>query len=108
MRPGARRHFVRQEVEACKALIDVDVFLTHEAPRPYFAGDGPRRNDAGKAPVNEVLAALKPRLHLFGHHHRFIEQERQGVRSIGLDLVSRSYLLIDGRTLEYEQKIQTP
>ena len=103
-----RRHFVRQEVEACKALNDVDVFLTHEAPRPYFAGDGPRRNDAGKAPVNEVLAALKPRLHLFGHHHRFTEQERQGVRSIGLDLVSRSYLLIDGRTLEYEQKIQTP
>jgi Icc-related predicted phosphoesterase len=103
-----RRHFVRQEVEACKALNDVDVFLTHEAPRPYFAGDGPRRNDAGKAPVNEVLAALKPRLHLFGHHHRFTEQERQGVRSIGLDLVSRSYLLIDGRTLEYEQKTQTP
>jgi Icc-related predicted phosphoesterase len=103
-----RRHFVRQEVEACKELNDVDVFLTHEAPRPYFAGDGPRRNDAGKAPVNEVLAALKPRLHLFGHHHRFTEQERQGVRSIGLDLVSRSYLLIDGRTLEYEQKIQTP
>jgi hypothetical protein len=30
------------------------------------------------------------------------------VRSIGLDLVSRSYLLIDGRTLEYEQKIPTP
>ena len=33
-----RRHFVREEVEACKALRGVDVFLTHEAPRPYFAG----------------------------------------------------------------------
>jgi Icc-related predicted phosphoesterase len=102
-----RRHFVREEVEACKALRKVDVFLTHEAPRPYFAGVGPRRNDAGKTQVNEVLAVLKPRLHLFGHHHRFTDQERQGVRSIGLDLVSRSYLLIERSTLEYEQKTQT-
>ena len=31
---------------------------------------------------------MQPRLHLFGHHHRFAEQEREGVRSVGLDLVS--------------------
>ena len=46
---------------------------------------------------------MQPRLHLFGHHHRFTEQERQGVRSIGLDQVSHSYLLIDAKTLEYKQ-----
>ena len=97
-----RRHFVREEVEACKALRDVDIFLTHEAPRPYFAGTGPRRNDAGKTPINEVLAAMKPRLHLFGHHHRFTDQERQGVRSVGLDLVGRSYLLIDAGSLAFD------
>ena len=44
---------------------------------------------------------MQPRLHLFGHHHRFSEQEREGVRSVGLDLVSRSYLLIDTRTLAW-------
>src|SRR5688572_11645590 len=93
-----RRHFVREEVDACRALRSVDVFLSHEAPRPYFAGTGPRRNDAGKTPVNEVLAAMQPRLHLFGHHHRFTEQDRQGVRSVGLDLVAESYLLIDAGT----------
>jgi uncharacterized protein len=98
-----RRHFVREEVEACKGLDGVDVFMTHEAARPYLAGDGGRRNDAGKNPVNEVLAAMQPRLHLFGHHHRFTEQERQGVRSVGLDLVGRSYLLIDARTFEYDR-----
>ena len=54
-----------------------------------------------RRPINEVLAAMKPRLHLFGHHHRFTESERQGVRSVGLDLVSKSYLLIDAGTLEY-------
>ena len=99
-----RRHFVRQEVEACKVSAPIDVLLTHEAPRPYFAGSGPRRNDAGKTPVNEVLDAIRPRLHLFGHHHRFTEQARHTVRSVGLDLVSRSYLLIDAATLEYEQR----
>jgi Icc-related predicted phosphoesterase len=76
----------------------VDVFLSHEAPRPYRA---PRGNDAGKTPINEILAAMKPRLHLFGHHHRFTESERQGVPSVGLDLVSKSYLLIVAGTLEY-------
>jgi hypothetical protein len=93
-----RRHFVREEVEACKAMRGVDVFLSHEAPRPYIAGRG---NDAGKTPINEVLSAMQPRLHLFGHHHRFTESQRQGVRSVGLDLVSKSYLLIDAATLEY-------
>ena len=95
-----RRHFVEEEVVACTRLRDVDVFLTHEAPRPFRVG----RVEAGKAVVNGVLSAMRPRLHLFGHHHRFTEQERDGVRSIGLDLVSRSYLLIDSDTWRYDLK----
>ena len=98
-----RRHFVREEVEACRALERVDVFMTHEAPRPYVVGGGARRGiDAGKTAVNEVLASMKPRLHLFGHHHRFTETQRQGVPSVGLDLVSKSYLIVDASTLSYE------
>jgi hypothetical protein len=104
VRDDKRRHFVREEVDACKVLRGIDVFLTHEAARPYFAGTGARRNDAGKTPINEVLLAMKPRLHLFGHHHRFTEQERQGVKSVGLDLVSESYLLIDPVTLAFERR----
>jgi uncharacterized protein len=93
-----RRHFVREEVESCVNVREVDVLLTHEAPRPFKVG----RIEAGKAPINEVLSAVKPRLHLFGHHHRFAEHDHGGVRSICLDLVSRSYLLIDGGSLAYE------
>lgn len=93
-----RRHFVKGEVEACKALRDVDVFLSHEAPRPFRIG----RIEAGKAAITDVLDAMRPRLHLFGHHHRFSEQHVHGVRSVCLDLVSKSYLLIDAATLEYE------
>jgi Icc-related predicted phosphoesterase len=102
-----RRHFVRAEVEACKRLRGIDVLLTHEAPRPFRAGSsaagrGGGGNDAGKTAVNEVLTAMQPRLHLFGHHHRFVEGTIHGVPSVCLDLVSRSYLLVDAQTLKYD------
>ena len=99
-----RRHFVRAEVDTCKTLHGVDVLLTHEAPRPFrmSAAGGRPGNDAGKTPINEVLAAMRPRLHLFGHHHRFAESQTAGVRSVCLDLVSRSYLLVDPQTLQYD------
>ncbi len=71
-----RRHFVRAHVEACKRLREVDVFMTHEAASPFRPFPGNRGPDAGKAQVNDVLAAMKPRLHLFGHHHRYSDQER--------------------------------
>lgn len=100
-RDDKRRHFVRDEVSLCKRLTDIDLFLTHEAPRPFFP-EG-RRLDAGKTVINEVLASMRPRLHLFGHHHEFTDSVRQGVRSVGLDVVTRSYLLIDADTMKCER-----
>jgi uncharacterized protein len=95
-----RRHFVREEVEACKALRGVDILMTHESAKPFRAFPGGKGPDAGKAQINEVLAAMRPRLHLFGHHHRFSDEVRDGVRSVGLDLVTRSYLLVETATLD--------
>jgi hypothetical protein len=108
-RDDKRRHFVREEVEACKRLGKIDILMTHEAARPFVVvteprpGGKARRLDAGKPAINDVLASLKPRLHLCGHHHRFIESEREGVRSVCIDRVNRSYLLIDADTLEYRK-----
>jgi len=100
-RDDKRRHFVREEVIACKSLVGIDVFMTHEAPRPFYPAG--RRIDAGKTVINEVIATMRPRLHLFGHHHEFTDSVRQGVRSIGLDIVTKSYLLIDAETLRCER-----
>src|SRR5260221_8774736 len=102
VRDDKRRHFVREEVEACKRLGDIDVLLTHEAAKPFRAFPGGRGPDAGKAQMNEVHAAMRPRLHLFGHHHRFSDEMREGVRSVGLDLVTRSYLLVNGASLDIQ------
>ena len=95
-----RRHFVHEEVEACNALRNVDIFLSHEAARPFPL---PRVKDAGKTPINEVLSEMRPRLHLFGHHHIYTVAERQHVPSIGLEQVSRSYLLFDGKSLAHQR-----
>jgi hypothetical protein len=70
------------------------------------AGAG-RRLDAGKTAINEVMVAMRPRLHFFGHHHRFSEATRDGVPSIGLDLVSHSYVLVEAQSFSYE-KLDTP
>jgi len=100
-RDDKRRHFVRDEVLLCKSLTAIDLFLTHEAPRPFYPAG--RRIDAGKTVLNDVIAAMKPRLHLFGHHHEFTDSVRQGVRSIGLDVVTKSYLLINAETFKTER-----
>ena len=100
-RDDKRRHFVRDEVVRCKSLTQIDLFMTHEAPRPFYPAG--RRIDAGKTALNDVLAAMKPRLHLFGHHHEFSDSMRQSVRSIGLDVVTKSYLLIDAGTFKTER-----
>jgi hypothetical protein len=100
-RDDKRRHFVRDEVVVCKGLRNIDLFLTHEAPRPFYPAG--RRIDSGKTVINEALTAMRPRLHLFGHHHEFTDTVRQGIRSIGLDVVTRSYLLIDAETLRCER-----
>ena len=100
-RDDKRRHFVKEEVLACKALTGVDVFMTHEAPRPFYPAG--KRIDAGKTAINDVLTAMRPRLHLFGHHHEFTDSQRHGTRSIGLDMVTKSYLLIHAETFRCER-----
>ena len=95
-----RRHFVHEEVDACKAMQGVDIFMSHEAPRPFPLA---RVKDAGKTPINEVLSAMRPRVHLFGHHHVYTVAERQGVPSIGLEEVGDSYLVFDGKTLAHQR-----
>jgi len=103
LRDDKRRHFLRVEVEACKQVRGVDLLLTHEAARPFYMDVRGRRQDVGKTPINEVLAAARPRLHLSGHHHVFSDEVRQGVRSIGLDPVGLSYLMIETTTWQYER-----
>ena len=104
-----RRHFVREEVDACRSMQGIDLLLTHEAPTPFWVelpsstGSSRRwRRDVGKRPITDVADALQPRLHLFGHHHTQASFTRAGVPTVCADRVNRSYLLVDSSTFEWE------
>ena len=106
-----RRHFVREEIEAGKALGHVDVLLTHEAPKPFWinlpsstAPSKKWRRDVGKAQIADLADALQPRLHCFGHHHVYETFTRAGIPTVCVDRVNRSYLLVDTSTFEWEQR----
>jgi len=104
-----RRHFVHEEVEACKQLKNVDVLLTHEAPKPFWI-DLPSsttptrkwRREVGKAPIAEVADTLKPRLHCFGHYHVQAHYDRGGIPTVCVNRVNRSYLLVDRTSFAWE------
>jgi Icc-related predicted phosphoesterase len=110
-RDDKRRHFVRDEVEALKRVGAgaVDVLLTHEAPQPFWielpSSTAPARRwrrDVGKPAIAEVADALRPRLHCFGHHHQYATFERNGVPTVCVDRVNRSYLLVDAQTFSWQ------
>ena len=103
-----RRHFVREEVERAKRMRHVDVLLTHEAPKPFWI-DLPSsktptrkwRRDVGKEEITELADALKPKLHCFGHHHTHAHFDRMGIRTVCVDRINRSYLLVDRDTFAW-------
>jgi hypothetical protein len=103
-----RRHFVREEVDACAALGRVDVLLTHEGPDPFWvtlpARGGVARRDVGKRVITDLLVRLRPRLHLFGHHHVAATLDVGGIPSHCVDRVNRAYLLLDADTLAVDAR----
>ena len=104
-----RRHFVREEIDAAKRLRRVDVLLTHEAPKPFWI-DLPSsttptrkwRRDVGKDVIAEVADAVTPKLHCFGHHHQHAHLDREGIPTICVDRVNRSYVLVDAQTFGWQ------
>ena len=98
---GRRRHFVRDDVERAKALSDVDVFLTHEAPHGLLREDG---YDVGCKHVDAVLRAVEPDLCLVGHHHRHVEGDFGPTTVVGLAPVWEAYYRLDPETLELDRR----
>jgi uncharacterized protein len=111
-RDDKRRHFVREEVEACQALGHVDVLLTHEAPKPFWvtlpSSSSPSktwRRDVGKQALADLADALQPKLHCFGHHHVHAAFERNGIATVCVDRVNRQYLLVDAATWAWQAEV---
>ena len=106
-----RRHFVRGDIDACRQLAGIDVLLTHEAPSPFWidlpSSTSPSkrwRRDVGKPQISELAEALRPRLHVFGHHHVAADTTRNGITTICADRVNRSYLVVDTARFVWERR----
>lgn len=90
-----RRHFVREDVQRLAELGEVDVLLTHEAPRGllYYG------YDPGCEHLNDLLDALDPDLWLVGHHHRHAEATIESCRVVSLAPVWERYYTVDAEDL---------
>ncbi|MDI6917350.1 MAG: metallophosphoesterase [Thermoplasmatales archaeon] len=94
-----RRHFVEEEVESCKNAKNIDIFLSHEASMPFKI----RGIEAGKWAVNYVIKNMKPKIHFFGHHHIFSVKEVNGISSVCLDKIPKSFVLLDVKDFSFER-----
>jgi Icc-related predicted phosphoesterase len=92
-----RRHFTAEEYQHLISYkTETDILLTHEAPKPFFKGG----KDIGNQIVTDLIKALKPSIHVYGHHHMFQMGNINGILSVGLDFVTKSYVLYDFVTKE--------
>ncbi len=95
-----RRHFIREEVEQAMDLPNVDVLLTHEAPRDLLRRSG---HDVGCDPINALLERLVPDLCLVGHYHEHVEGEFGETRVVSLAPAWEGYYTLDPTTLELDR-----
>lgn len=90
--PWATRPGEAEEVAACLALRDVDLFLAHGAP--FGLGFG-RQPSLDSQPLREILEKVRPRYMFLGHMHRFKFIEHQGVKVYSLDQLTREHYILD-------------
>jgi len=95
------KHFLSEEVDSLmESQAKVDILLTHEAPSPYMI----KGTDCGKQMITALSAGLQPRLHAFGHHHRYGVYRYGGVKTVGLSFGWSDCILWDENTGEHEWK----
>jgi len=88
----ARRHYTRDEVEALCKRRGLDVLLLHDAPAgveivKHRREGNHHRYVSEAAGLAEAVAATRPRVCFFGHHHRRVDAEVAGVQCVGLNIV---------------------
>jgi predicted phosphodiesterase len=96
--PSRARHFLQEDRDRLLAENgDVDILITHEAPSPYMRGS----QDIGQPWITELSVHLKPKIHVFGHHHRYGAYECGGVKTLGLEYGWSHCVLWDEKTGEH-------
>ena len=77
----------------------VDVVVSHDCPADIGVTSDPGLGHLGTPGVpglTRVASHLRPRLWVFGHHHRWHDVERGGTRFVGLAQSWQGYALLEG------------
>jgi predicted phosphodiesterase len=99
--PSSRkRHNNYLELDLAIKHTNIDLLICHEAPKPYIT----RNKDAGIQNINTILAAVKPKLCFFGHHHYLVSKVYEGITCECLEYGWLSYYQLDPTSLSYELK----
>ena len=94
------RHYLQGEIESLKKCNKkVDIFLSHEAPAPYMN----RGRQTGQETITQILTFMRPKIHVFGHHHYHTDREIEGIRSVGLNYGMKEPLFYTPNTGEIKR-----
>lgn len=90
----------QEEIEACftHGIDTVDVILTHDCPEGIGVSGSPGMvcyGTPGVPALGQLALHFKPRLWLFGHHHRWFDARIDGTRYVGLPESWVGYVLMD-------------
>lgn len=86
---GRERHYTESEIKRCIKYRNIGILITHEAPFPYMRGE----KNIGRLEITEILDACKPKIHFFGHHHKFgVYEIVKGIKSVCLDRPNTSWV----------------
>jgi len=83
-----------REILYLSHLSDIDILVTHQPPTGVF-------NRIGEPALEELLNYLVPKLHIFGHVHRFKLKFHLNTFMISLPIITRGYAVayFQGRDL---------
>ncbi len=80
------RHFTAKDIEECKKLKNIDIFLSHEAPAKVEVIHPKWKKDVRVEPVKDIMNSVKPRYLIFGHHHFYFEKKSRRYPNIWVRL----------------------
>jgi Icc-related predicted phosphoesterase len=90
----------------------VDVVLSHDCPSGIGVTSAPALDHLGQPGVESLARLadhLRPRLWVFGHHHRWHDLDRDGTRYLGLPQSWQGFAIVDGageiRRVDHEVRL---
>lgn len=104
------KYMTFNEYNAMKKLKNVDILITHEAPKALKLFN--RGENVGLQYIDDIINEIKPKLSLSGHHHVYKEDFIGRTKMVSLPDIKEGYAIITSDeknhlNLDYKQTIKS-